>query len=104
MRVKDVREKQPKVYRQWQEQPKNVCPPEGEMLAEAEQRVRTAITKLVKRHKEGVIGLVVPEPLASLVRCFVQRGKLGDLWKVTNGHGHWEVIEVEPEEVLAQAD
>ena len=47
---------------------------------------------------------MVPEPLASLVRCFVQRGKLGDLWKVTNGHGHWEVIEVEPEEGLAQAD
>ena len=27
MLVDDVRHKQPKVYRQWQEQPENVCPP-----------------------------------------------------------------------------
>jgi broad specificity phosphatase PhoE len=103
MLVKDVRHKQPKVYRQWQEQPENVCPPEGEMLGHAEQRVRVALTKLLKRHKEGVIGLVVPEPLASLVRRFLQQGELGDLWKVSNGHGQWEVLEIEPEEVLAHA-
>ncbi|MHC4177742.1 MAG: histidine phosphatase family protein [Planctomycetota bacterium] len=101
MLVKDVRRKQPKVYRQWQEQPENVCPPEGEMLSQAEDRVRAAMTKLLKRHKEGVIALVVPEPLASLVRRFLQKGELGDLWKVTNGHGHWEILEIEPEEVLA---
>ena len=103
MLVKDVRRKQPKVYRQWQEQPENVCPPEGEMLSQAEERVRTAMTKLLKRHRQGVIGLVVPEPLASLVRRFLQQGELGNLWKVTNGHGHWEVLEIEPKEVLAHA-
>jgi broad specificity phosphatase PhoE len=103
MLVKDVRRKQPKVYRQWQEQPENVCPPEGEMLSHAQERVRAAMTKLLKRHKQGTIALVVPEPLASLVRRFLQRAELGDLWKVTNGHGHWEVLEIEPEEVLAHA-
>jgi len=103
MCVKDVRQKQPKVYRQWQEQPENVCPPEGEMLGKAAQRVRTAMVKLLKRHKQGVIGLVVPEPLASLVRQFVKRGKLGDLWKVVNGHGRWEILEIEPEQVLARS-
>ena len=34
MQISEVRHKQPKVYRQWQEQPENVCPPEGEMLSE----------------------------------------------------------------------
>jgi broad specificity phosphatase PhoE len=103
MLIDEVRRKQPKVYRQWQERPDHVCPPEGEMLGHAEQRVRVALTKLLKRHKEGVIGLVVPEPLASLVRRFLQQGELGDLWKVSNGHGQWEVLEIEPEEVLAHA-
>jgi broad specificity phosphatase PhoE len=103
MLIEDVRRKQPKVYRQWQEQPDNVCPPEGEMLSHAQQRVRAAMIKLLKRHKQGTIGLVVPEPLASLVRRFLQQGELGDLWKVTNGHGHWEILEVEPEEVLSHA-
>ncbi len=101
MLIKDVRRKQPKVYRQWQEQPETVCPPEGETLSHAEERVRTTMTKLLKRHKEGVIGLVLPEPLASLVRRFVEQSELGDLWKVANGHGSWQVLRVEPEEILA---
>lgn len=101
MLVEEVRHKQPKVYRQWQEQPENVCPPEGEMLGEADERVRTALAKLLKRHKEGTIGLVLPEPLLSLARRFITRGELGDLWKAPNGHGRFEVLEADPEEILA---
>lgn len=103
MLIEDVRQKQPKVYRQWQEQPETVCPPEGETLAEADERVRAAMTRLLKKRKEGTIGLVVPEPLASLVRRFVTHCELGDLWKKRNGHGHWEVLEVEPDEILASS-
>jgi probable phosphoglycerate mutase len=101
MLVEDVRHKQPKVYRQWQEQPENVCPPEGEMLGQADDRVRTAIVRLLKRRKEGVIGLVLPEPLLSLARRFITRGVLGDLWKAPNGHGRFEILNVDPDEVLA---
>jgi phosphoserine phosphatase len=101
MLVEDVRYKQPKVYRQWQEQPENVCPPEGEMLSEVAERVRVAIMKLLKRHKQGTIGLVVPEPLLSLARRFFSHEELGDLWKAPNGHGRFEVLEVDPEGVLA---
>ena len=101
MLVEDVRHKQPKVYRQWQEQPENVCPPDGEMLSQADDRVRAALVKLLKWHKEGVIGLVLPEPLMSLARRFITHGELGDLWKAPNGHGRVEVLAVEPDEVLA---
>ncbi len=94
MLVEDVRHKQPKVYRQWQEQPENVCPPEGEMLADADERVRQALTRLLKRHKEGTIGLVLPEPLLSLARRFITHGALGDLWKAPNGHGAFEVLDM----------
>jgi probable phosphoglycerate mutase len=101
MLVEDVRHKQPKVYRQWQEQPENVCPPEGEMLGEADERVRVALVKLLRRHKEGTIGLVLPEPLRTLARRFITHCELGDLWKAPNGHGPFEVLTAEPEEILA---
>jgi probable phosphoglycerate mutase len=101
MLVEDVRHKQPKVYRQWQEQPEIVCPPEGEMLGEADDRIRAALVRLLKRHKEGVIALVVPEPLLSLARRFVVHGELGDLWKAPAGPERFEVLAVDPEEVLA---
>jgi probable phosphoglycerate mutase len=101
MLVDDVKKKQPKVYKQWQEQPENVRPPEGEMLSDAEDRIRAALTKLMKRHKVGTVGLVVPEPLASLVRRLIVHNELGDLWKAPTSHGCWEVLDLEPEKLMA---
>jgi probable phosphoglycerate mutase len=94
MLIEEVRLKQPKVYRQWQEQPDCICPPEGEMLSEARSRVQAAISKVLKKHKSGTIALVVPEPLASLVRCCFGCGSLGNLWKARTEGENWEVIEV----------
>jgi probable phosphoglycerate mutase len=99
MLIEEVKRKQPKVYRQWQEQPESICPPEGEMLSEARQRVGAALSKLLRKHKEGVIGLVVPEPLASLVRSHFGHCDLGDLWRAGTEHGTWEIISVEPRTV-----
>jgi len=101
LQVSEVRHKQPKVYRQWQEQPENVCPPEGEMIEQAGQRIAAAMTKLLRKHKEGVIGLVIPEPLASLVRQHFKKDELGDLWKALAGHGRWEILDLEPAAVPA---
>jgi phosphoserine phosphatase len=96
MLIEDVKHKQPKVYRQWQEQPESIRPPEGEILAEAQERIDPALTKLLKKHKTGVIGMVAPEPLASLVRARLQDCDVGDLWQAATDHGSWEVIQVEP--------
>ncbi len=97
MLIDEVRLKQPKVYRQWQEKPQCIRPPEGEMLDQATERIQRAMAKLLKRHKEGVIGLVVPEPLATLVRCLFNHTELGDLWKAASEPGRWEVLEVQPQ-------
>ncbi len=102
MLVADVRRKQPKVYRQWQEQPENVCPPGGEMLGAADERVQAAVLKLLKRRKEGTIGLVLPEPLFSLARRFLTHCELGDLWKAPNGEGRFESLAVDVEEFVAK--
>ena len=94
--VDDVKRKQPRVYRQWQESPESVRPPEGETVSEAQERIAATINKLLKKHKEGVFGLVLPEPLASLVRCYLRSEEIGNLWRArTEGEG-WEAIEIEP--------
>lgn len=85
MLVDEVKIKQPKVYRQWQEHPENVCPPDGEMLGEAAERIDEAIEKVTKKHRAGNVGLVVPEPLATLLAKRLRGGDLGDLWKTHNG-------------------
>ena len=97
MLVEDVKTKQPKVYRQWQEHPDNICPPEGEMLTAARKRVEKTMAKLTRKHRDQVMGLVVPEPLASLVRAYFSAPgeELGDLWKPA-ATGSWESISPVP--------
>jgi phosphoserine phosphatase len=100
MLVTDVKTKQPKVYRQWQEQPETVCPPRGETVGEAEERMQSAIAKLMKKHKsEGLVALVLPEPLATMLCHLLRQDELGDLWRRRDGAVPWEMMDVTPEAV-----
>jgi phosphoserine phosphatase len=102
MLVADVKSKQPKVYRQWQDQPETVCPPQGETLVAARQRVSAALAKLIKKHKtDRLMAIVVPEPLASVVRNVLRNDDWGDLWQRPGDTSHWQLIDV-PEAVAAK--
>jgi len=95
MLIEDVKQRQPKVYRMWQEQPETVCPPEGETVAAARLRVQQVLKRLLRKHKRGVIGIVVSEPLASILRCCLRPCGLGDLWKSECDLGVWESLDIE---------
>lgn len=100
MLIEEVRTKQPKVYKQWQDKPQTVCPPNGETVTNAKARVAEALRKLLKKHKDGTIAVVTPEPLASVVRHVLQHDELNDLWHSSDRCGMWETIEV-PQAVAA---
>jgi len=90
--VDEVKRKQPKVFRQWQENPAAVCPPEGETLADAQQRVEHCLQRLKRKHKGGRIGLVLPEPLASLALAHFQPNEIRDIWRPCAERPAWEWI------------
>jgi probable phosphoglycerate mutase len=94
--VEEIRRKQPKVYKQWQEHPETVCPPAGETLPEALLRVEETLEKLARKHRQGTIALVVPEPLAAIIRFRLEGTELGDLWHVTTTGCRIEVLHLEP--------
>ncbi len=97
--IEELRESQPRVYRQWSEQPETVRPPGGETLEDANKRVARIVRKIRRRHKSGSIALVVPEPVASLLRSQLENADIGDLWKVECRCGSWETIDVTPDSV-----
>lgn len=92
--VEEVKRQQPKVYKQWQEHPETVCPPEGELLSALQSRTASVLAKLRRKHKDETIALVAPEPLASVVRSQLTETELGDLWKAECKSGGWELLEV----------
>lgn len=68
--INEVRSKQPRVFKQWEESPDSVCPPHGEDGQEACRRVAAALKKPLKQR--GSIAIVASEPLASLIECHLQ--------------------------------
>lgn len=92
--VSEVKRLQPRVYRQFQDNPSDVCPPNGETVQEAIKRVHGSINKVLRKHKQGRIGIILPQPLASIVRSVLTGGNLGDLWASELDFGTFESIEV----------
>lgn len=82
MLIEDIRRKQPRLHRQWQDNPWSVAAPEGELVEEACERVAAALEKLVRRHPSGRVAVVMPKPLDRLVAWVVSGAPLGDLWAV----------------------
>ena len=94
--IEELKLNQPKVYRQWQEHPETVCPPGGETLEDAQSRVKKILTKIIKKHRSGVVAVVLPEPIASILCSIVTSKEVGNLWKAECDCGTWEAIDVQP--------
>lgn len=94
--IEDIKSRQPKVYRRWQGRPETVCPPDGEMVVTARQRIRDAIARIVKRNRHSLIAIVVAEPLASLLQSELTQAPLVDLWQAECMGSRWEIVSVPP--------
>lgn len=92
--IEEVKRKLPRAYRQGHDNPEAFCPPEGEPFAAARQRAETAVKKLFRKHKSGTVALVVPEPMATVVRRLLQADPMESVWKSEKDYGGWTLIEL----------
>jgi len=97
--IEEVRHNQPRVYRRGQENPQSFCPPEGESVASARQRAAAVLKKIIKKHKQGTVALVVPQPLGSVIRGLLDADEMDNVWKAEQDSGAWTLIEIPPKEV-----
>ncbi|QDV62154.1 histidine phosphatase family protein [Crateriforma conspicua] len=91
--IEEVRRNQPRVYRAGQESPDDFCPPEGEPISMAKERVRKGIRKLLRRPGGCVIAMIVPDPLATLVESCLRGEQLSNLWQAETRAADWTLIE-----------
>lgn len=96
LQIDELRRRNPKVFRQWLDEPLTICPPLGETVEDALDRIRDVLRPLIRRHRTEAIGLVVAEPLAQLIAGFLRRDprvQLDDSLPT----GAFERIDVAPE-------
>jgi probable phosphoglycerate mutase len=77
----EIQRRQPKVFRQWSEDPAAVRPPGGETLEEAQKRLRRAVRRILGRHK-GEPPLLVLRPVAAgLLRSLLSGQGIEGFWR-----------------------
>jgi len=73
LQLDEIRRKYPKLVKQWQEHPEAICPPEGEPVCDAIERIRQAIKKPLRKYDRVVI--VAADPIATLIAGVIRGGK-----------------------------
>lgn len=66
----DVRKRYPQFFRNGREKPQTICPPEGETLGDACERLQKVLNKAIRKHE--VLAIVASDPIASVIRCTLQ--------------------------------
>ncbi len=73
LQVDEIKRRHQKVFRQWIDDPCTICPPHGEPVPDALDRIKLALKPLIKRHRDEVIGLVACDPIAQFIACYLRR-------------------------------
>lgn len=73
----EIRHKFPRVFKQWEEAPETVCPPEGETVNEGVTRIESVLKKPLKKY--GTFVVVASEPFATLISASLRGVDADDL-------------------------
>lgn len=93
--LEELKEKQPRLYRQWQDNPESVCPPGGETIENVRSRVKNVVKRICRRFKGGTVAIVAPEPLLSVIRSEINESEIRDLVLQKSDEDRWEEVELE---------
>jgi len=76
----EIKRRQPRLHKQWLEEPASVRPPGGETLAEARQRISAALDDIVKKECNGGPIIVLRPVVMGLLRCCLENFPIDDIW------------------------
>lgn len=73
LQLDEIKRRNLKLFRQWLDDPLTICPPQGESVEDALDRVRHALRPMLRRHRGESIGLVAGDPIAQLIASYLKR-------------------------------
>jgi len=95
----EIKRRQPRKYRLWQDSPSKVRPPGGETVDEAQERIRLALHGILKRHK-ATSPLLVLRPVAMvLLRSVVEEAAVEGMWRQMDPKFTWTSYEMADSQV-----
>ena len=94
-----LKQRYPRVYKQWVEQPASVQLPQGEDLQMAAQRLVDALVRISIRAKAPCVGVVLGRLAMGLLRCQLEGLGLDNLWQKMDDTPTWYCFKL-PQEMI----
>lgn len=83
LRIEEVQKRFAGIYRSWCMDPTTVCPPQGETIADARQRIDKGMKTLARKSRDKTVVLVAAPIVACLVECVLTGRCITELWQVS---------------------
>lgn len=92
--VEEIKRRQPKLYKQWIDNPTTTCPPSGETVQDAQARLKGLVASIAKKPKNAPAALVLRPIAVALLRCLFGGAALEGLWQYVDPTFTWAAFEV----------
>jgi len=94
LRLQELERQFSRAYRAWLRDPEAVRPPQGETITQAYERVRDALARLTRRHRDQLIAIVAPRLVGALIQCCLRGLGPGAVWQIYREDTAWEIFAV----------
>jgi probable phosphoglycerate mutase len=91
----EIEVRYPQLFQQWETQPWEVTPPEGEHLSQVQARVYAALDEIIASHPEQQIGLVLHRIPIALIKIRYQGLDPDIVRTIDLPNTYWEPIKIE---------
>jgi broad specificity phosphatase PhoE len=96
--TEDFSERFSKVYRQWRLEPMSVEPPEGEAVSVAAARLTDRVWRILKRHHDEPVALVLGQFAVAILRCEFEDRTYERFWDYVDGEERYHAFEMDQSE------
>ncbi len=84
LRIKDIKKRYGKAYKQWRSDPASVCPPEGEPLDDCRERVTGALKTIFRKSKTDTVVITAAAIVAALIECLLTGKTMEKIWEIAD--------------------
>lgn len=75
----ELKRRDAKIFKRWYDDPASVCPPEGEDLAGASERLGESLAEVIRKQRDRTVGVVLGPTAFAVVRCRIEEVELAKM-------------------------
>jgi broad specificity phosphatase PhoE len=81
LQIQEIKKRFARAWRQWRHDPQSACPPQGERLADALDRMNQALVRIEKKHRDDTVVVVAGRIACGLLECALTQCPINQVWE-----------------------